>query len=114
MGELRERLDTALENTTTSHSDIAAVALARAYADAIDAGGVEALKDLGSRLLTTLDALGMTPLARMTVKRGTSGGPIADPEGGTPLERRRAERARRRAGLHNAADMDTAPGGVDS
>lgn len=110
MGELRERLDEALSVTPTSNLDGAAVALARAYADAIDAGGAEALKDLGSRLLTTLDALGMTPLARMTVKRGTSGGPVAD-AGGTELERRRAKRRTR---MHNAEDLDAAASGVDT
>ena len=110
MGELRERLDDALSNTPTSNSDAAAVALARAYADAIDAGGPEALKELGSRLLTTLDALGMTPLARMTVKRGTSGGVVAD-SAGSELEQRRAKR---RARQYNAADLDAAAGGVDT
>ena len=110
MGELRERLDEALAITPVSDSDAAAVALARAYADAIDAGEPGALKDLGSRLLTTLDALGMTPLARMTVKRGTSGGLVAD-AGGTELERRRAKR---RARQYNAEDLDTAAGGADT
>lgn len=111
MGEIRQRLDAALEVTPTSDSDAAAVALARAYADAIDDGGAEALKDLGSRLLTTLDALGMTPLARMTVKRGTSGGPVADPAMGTELEQRRAAR---RARMHGAPDMDATAAGVDT
>jgi hypothetical protein len=110
MGELRERLDEALSVTATSDLDGAAVALARAYADAIDDGGPEALKDLGSRLLTTLDALGMTPLARMTVKRGTSGGLVAD-TGGTELERRRAKRRTR---MHNAEDLDATASGVDT
>lgn len=111
MGGLRETLDVALEHTVTSESDNAAVALARAYADAIDAGGPDTLKDLGSRLLTTLDALGMTPLARMTVKRGTSGGPVADPNAGTELERRRAQR---RARMHGAADLDATAAGADT
>lgn len=111
MGELRIKLDEALDMTPTSNSDLAAVALARAYADAIDDGGAEALKDLGSKLLTALDALGMTPLARMTVKRGTSGGLVADPPGGTELEQRRAaKRARQR----NAQDLDAAAGGADT
>lgn len=111
MGELRIKLDEALDMTPTSNSDAAAVALARAYADAIDDGGAEALKDLGSRLLTTLDALGMTPLARMTVKRGTSGGLVADTAGGTELERRRAAK---RVRQHDAAHMDTAARGADT
>ena len=111
MGELRERLDVALASTPTSDLDIAAVALARAYADAIDDGGAEALKDLGSRLLTTLDALGMTPLARMTVKRGTSGGPVADPAGGTELERRRAAKRLRQ---HDTANLDATASGADT
>jgi hypothetical protein len=108
MGELRQKLDEALGITTVSSSDAAAVALARAYADAIDAGGAEALKELGSKLLTTLDALGMTPLARMTVKRGTSGGLVAD-LGGSELEQRRAKR---RARMHNAEGLDPAAGGA--
>lgn len=111
MGELRERLDTALEHTVTSNSDYAAIALARAYADAIDDGGAEALKDLGSRLLTTLDALGMTPLARMTVKRGTSGGLVPDSAAGTELEQRRAKRRIRQ---HNAQDLDATASGSDT
>lgn len=108
MGTLREQLDAALLLTPVSHSDAAAVALARAYADAIDAGEPDALKDLGSKLLTCLDALGMTPLARTTIKRGTSGGPVAEE---TPLERRRRERAARK---HHAPNMDAAPGGADA
>ena len=105
MGELRKQLDAALSQTVTSNSDAAAVALAKAYADAIDAGEPDALKDLGSKLLTCLEALGMTPLARTTLKRGTSGGPVAEE---TPLERRRRERSARQ---HHTAGVDTAAGG---
>jgi hypothetical protein len=107
VGDLRQRLDEALAVTPTSDSDAAAVALARVYADAIDAGEPEVLKDLGSKFLTVLDALGMTPLARTTIKRGTSGGAVAE----TPLERRRRERSARQ---HRSANMDAAAGGADT
>jgi hypothetical protein len=107
VGELRQKLDAALAVTPADERDTAAVALAIAYADAIDDGGAEALKELGSKYLTALDALGMTPLARTTLKRGTSGGPVGE----TELERRRRERGLRK---HNAAHLDPAAGGANT
>lgn len=100
--------------TPTTDSDRAAVALARVYADAIDAGDDGAVKDLGPKLLAVLDALGMTPLARSTIKRGTSGGPSTGPDGETELQRRRRAKRERRSREHHAADMDPAAGGADA
>lgn len=98
-GRLRRQLEAALKDTARSPSDIAAVTLARVYADAIDVGEGDALKDLGPKFLTVLESLGMTPAARTTLKRGTSGGLVVDSK--------LAERRERRQRQHYAPDMDT-------
>jgi hypothetical protein len=104
---LRNRVDEALQAVELQPSDVAAVALARRYADEIDRWeqhsadpeyeGGNGLKEYGPKLLQALDALGLTPKARRAATR---------PEGGTgggaskrnPLDEVRAQRERRITG----------------
>ncbi|ONI73088.1 hypothetical protein ALI144C_44875 [Actinosynnema sp. ALI-1.44] len=105
---LREALDTALTAVKHDPRDAAVVALARAYADAIDRGDV--LK-AGPPLLSALRELQMTPASRSAPVEG--GAPSdGDTDELDELDARRAERAeraeRRRAaaGQHDTPPVD--------
>jgi hypothetical protein len=62
-----------IANLTLRPEDSAAATLAERYAASIDADP-EQLKDLGPRLLATLEALGATPHARAAVSKGGATG----------------------------------------
>jgi hypothetical protein len=61
---------------------LAAVRLARTYADLIDANkDAETLKELGPKLLAVLDSLGATPKGRAALSKGRSDGGSTAPVG---------------------------------
>lgn len=101
----RERLDAALSAAPADARDDVAVALAEAYADALDAadrsGIVGTLAEIGPKLLAALAALGMTATARKAV----TGGPGVRPR--TALDDLRERRAARQ---HDATPVDGAAG----
>lgn len=101
MANLRDADDTLTAAVaTTIHElglddvDSAAVALARHYAEAIDAGHCDdcdadtSLDTLGPKLLAALDALGATPAARSKLRKGG-----APSDGPSRLDQLRAARA---------------------
>ena len=84
-------------------SDMAARHLALQYAEVIDAGGAETLKDFGPKLLTVLETLGATPRARAALSKGGPSGVNFGASTIDDLRARRATRARRAAGMDTAA-----------
>jgi hypothetical protein len=94
---MSESLETALSALpTTEGRDQAAIALARAYAAAIDAKPA-LLADLGPKLQAALETLHMTPRARASVKGGKSN------DQSNPLQRIRDELAERRGSREDTA-----------
>lgn len=83
---LRAAVDEAVEAGKLAPTEAGAVALARLYADQIDAG--EPLDALGPKLLATLVALGL-PGVRAAGK-GADESKIVDPLAGLRAQRRRA------------------------
>lgn len=103
---LRNRVDEALEAVDLQPSDMAAVELARLYADEIDRiddaaeegdGTSPGLKEYGPKFLSVLDALGLTPKARQARSKTSKGGTGA-PEPADPADEIRRRREQRRAG----------------
>lgn len=103
---LRNRVDEALQAVDLQPSDAAAVALARLYADEIDAidGRAEegdttspGLKEYGPKFLSALDALGLTPKARQARSKTPRGGANALPAH-DPADEIRRRREQRRSG----------------
>ena len=90
-----EALDKALEAMQVKPQDGAAVALARQYAELIDANPKLA-PQVGPSLLSVLVELGMTPKARAGVVRG---GPADDNISRAKLDELRQRRERRAAGV---------------
>lgn len=103
---LRNRVDDALQSIELQPSDMAAAELARLYADEIDRiddaveegdGTSPGLKEYGPKLLSVLDALGLTPKARQARAKTTKGGTRA-PQANDPADEIRRRREQRRAG----------------
>ncbi len=97
-GQNERALSDALRNATVADRDRAGVALARRYAQLLDAardlpGEVETYADLGPKLLTALTALGLTPAGR-----GAKGGAGDAPAIVSPLDELRARREQRTGG----------------
>jgi hypothetical protein len=84
---LREEVEAALDAEPVSARDRAAAALALTYARDIDNGGD--LTKLGPALLSTLEALGLSPRARKAVKSDGQ-----QQAGANPLDELAAARAR--------------------
>lgn len=82
-------LEAALESRQYTPEDAAALTLARAYARALDDG--ESLEKLGSRYLSSLAALGLTPKARAELARAVPQKEVDD-DGGNPLAKLRSIR----------------------
>lgn len=104
---LRNRVDEALKAVDLQPSDMAAVELARLYADEIDridarAGtpeeGSAGLKEYGPKFLSALDALGLTPKARQARSKASKGGASDAPAPADPADEIRKRREQRRAG----------------
>lgn len=72
MTSVRQAVTDAVSALKLEAADMAAVHLALAYADAIDASQERdrALADLGPKLLQALTALGATPAARNGITKG--------------------------------------------
>lgn len=74
-GTMTRAVAAALRDAPLLPQDAAGKALVRQYAKAIDeaAGSLDAISDLGPKLLAALSALGLTPAGR-GVKGGAQGG----------------------------------------
>lgn len=97
LGSNERELDAALHDAQVPERDRAGVALARRYAQLLDAvlGAVDETQvynDLGPKYLAALNALGLT-LAGRGAKGGTQDGAV-----GGKLDELRARRAKRAAG----------------
>lgn len=91
-GRVEAAFDVALRSVTRTAADGAAVALARTYARAIDAG-IEELSKVGPKMLDVLTELGMTPKARADLAKNITQAPAPSP-GLDELRARRETRAR--------------------
>lgn len=96
-------LETAIGAVELKPVDEAAIALARAYASAIDLD-TEELSKLGPKLLAALESLLLTPRARAAVVKGAPDEPRT-----SPLDELRQRRRKR-----GATDLDAAAGGADA
>lgn len=88
---LRESVTNSLQALETDDRDGAARDLATLYAAEIDADP-DQLEALGPKLLTALEALGMTPRARSAATKGAAGAAV------NPLDQLQQRRAGRTAG----------------
>jgi hypothetical protein len=77
---LMNALTRALKDAPTLPRDAAAIALAKRYAEALDAlpDDAQELDTLGPKLLRTLESLGMTPAGRSTRGGTADGQPTVD------------------------------------